>query len=341
MKHDEDYLRMLSQAREEIDNVISAKLNSLGRKEELGSSLNFEIVVPIFVDIQNLFKSLDLEVLDRMSKNHLGHFASQAKSFIKIGNEILDYKVVGEDAPGRRRALLDRAYTLQNTVFDKLANALAMNRHLSDRSLRDLEEAQSQRDEMLLEIAKLKNAIEVQLTKAEQAVSAINEISANSGVSENARYFASAAEEEEDAARKWRLATIWMIVLLLVASVAIMVVAYRYELNKDEVAKAIQIIASKLLIMSALSYTTIWCAKNYRARQHNVVVNRHRQRALSTFQTFVHGTENEAVKDTILVAAAGAAFAARASGYEDAREDVGAGSAKTDTVLRVAPTFSN
>lgn len=58
-----------------------------------------------------------------------------------------------------------------------------------------------------------------------------------------------------------------------------------------------------------------WSARNYRAQRHNEVVNRHRQNALRTFETFAVAATEPATKDAVLIAAAKSIFEAQRSGY--------------------------
>ncbi len=48
---------------------------------------------------------------------------------------------------------------------------------------------------------------------------------------------------------------------------------------------------SKLVVLSLLSFGTVWSARNYRALRHQRTINQHRHKALMTFQTFAEGGE--------------------------------------------------
>jgi len=170
--------------------------------------------------------------------------------------------------------------------------------------------------------------------RAKVALEELQKQVAEGGISQNAQYFKDAADEEESASKKWRIATIWMMIATGVLTGGAAFSAYFY--HPAEVSIAIQIIAAKILVISVASFSTIWCAKNYRSRKHNVVVNRHRQHALSTFRTFIEGTDSIEVRDAILVAAADAAFSARSTGYDGPESD-GFGSAiQAESMLRLA-----
>jgi hypothetical protein len=79
---------------------------------------------------------------------------------------------------------------------------------------------------------------------------------------------------------------------------------------------AIQYVVAKVIVLSTLSIGVFWCARNHKAQKHNEVLNSHRANALMTFRAFVEGTGDERIKDAILLHAAQAAFASRATGFD-------------------------
>jgi hypothetical protein len=55
--------------------------------------------------------------------------------------------------------------------------------------------------------------------------------------------------------------------------------------------------------------------RNYAASRHNLVVNRHRQNALSSFETFVKGAGDQQTKDAVLLQATQSIFVPQDSGF--------------------------
>ncbi len=58
-----------------------------------------------------------------------------------------------------------------------------------------------------------------------------------------------------------------------------------------------------------------WSARNHRAHVHNSIVNRHRQNALNTFETFVKASSDKDTKDAVLLQATKSIFDEQSSGY--------------------------
>ena len=81
------------------------------------------------------------------------------------------------------------------------------------------------------------------------------------------------------------------------------------------VSEEIEYAGSRLIVFSVLFYALTACVRTYRATRHNVVVNRHRQNALGTFQAFVKAASDDQTKDAVLIKATEAVFAPEPSGY--------------------------
>jgi hypothetical protein len=64
-----------------------------------------------------------------------------------------------------------------------------------------------------------------------------------------------------------------------------------------------------LVVLSVFYFAMVATSRNYRAHQHNWTVNKHRQNASSTFETFVKATTDDQTKNAVLLYAAQAIFA--------------------------------
>ena len=64
-----------------------------------------------------------------------------------------------------------------------------------------------------------------------------------------------------------------------------------------------------------LFYLLTIATGNYRAQSHNYIVNKNKQNALSTFETFVKATDNEEIKNAVLLQTTKAIFNNTQSGY--------------------------
>jgi hypothetical protein len=80
-------------------------------------------------------------------------------------------------------------------------------------------------------------------------------------------------------------------------------------------AAAAQFAVAKILVMSILVGTTIWCGKLYKANAHLAASYQHRAEALSTYELFADGSMKPEVKDAILLETARCVFTMGSTGY--------------------------
>jgi len=85
--------------------------------------------------------------------------------------------------------------------------------------------------------------------------------------------------------------------------------------TQPDYAAIIRTMLPRLITVTVLLTALVFCLRNFSAMLHNQVVNRHRQTALMTFQTFVSSTEQPEVKSAVLLQATQAIFSPQPSGY--------------------------
>lgn len=77
----------------------------------------------------------------------------------------------------------------------------------------------------------------------------------------------------------------------------------------------IQLAVAKLIVFSVLFSAVVWTGKMYRAHRHNYVINRHRLNALSTFEAFAKATDDQQIKNAVLLQATQCIFGPQPTGY--------------------------
>lgn len=81
-------------------------------------------------------------------------------------------------------------------------------------------------------------------------------------------------------------------------------------------------IGARLIFFTALSIGIGICISNYRANRHNQILNKHRQNALSTFETFVKSSgEDPIVKNAILMEVTRTIFSPQSTGFSSSDND--------------------
>jgi len=86
-------------------------------------------------------------------------------------------------------------------------------------------------------------------------------------------------------------------------------------------AQTVQLAIAKIVVFGALYFALVWAGRVYRAESFNLVVNQHRQNALSTFETFVKATSDEHTKNAVLLHATQSIFSHQPSGFTQHYQD--------------------
>ncbi|MFC1693182.1 hypothetical protein ACFL1R_06730 [Candidatus Latescibacterota bacterium] len=92
-------------------------------------------------------------------------------------------------------------------------------------------------------------------------------------------------------------------------------IVYSAKITEFNGLQSIQFGIAKLVIFSVLYTATLWIGKIYKSQWHNYIVNKHRQNALSSFETFVEATSDEQTKNAVLLQATNSIFSPQNSGF--------------------------
>lgn len=144
----------------------------------------------------------------------------------------------------------------------------------------------------------------------DKIIQATREASAEAGVGEFTKDFATEANNRDVDAGTWLTrSTIAALVTLAVA------VAFFFVHPPENQYALIQYSTSKLVILAMLIGVTAWCAGNFKANKHQATVSRHKAHALRTFQAFVQASDNENVKNAVLLETTRSIFSQNQTGY--------------------------
>jgi hypothetical protein len=144
--------------------------------------------------------------------------------------------------------------------------------------------------------------------------------SGEAGVKAHAERFEGLANRHDKASNMW-LAFAAALALTTI-DLALYVGAKDLTAAQAFTPQAVQQLATKALIIVTMYSLTMWAVRNYRANRHLAVLNRHKESALRTFETFVNATNKDPqVKNAVLQAAAECIFTANSTGYLSGDED--------------------
>lgn len=308
-----------------LQNFAEVDLSQLERVDDLGKTYGFTKVMPIFASIKKLYGQLAKCNLDDLPDTTI----DQLISYANLTDELLakikkfDPKKV-EDNPSTfnnklpaqvHEQLIQDAEDLHRTLFSQLSHVISYYLidaadpvkvwEVLDQTIKLLSEQGKEIDaEYREKISVVENALEkVQLTA--QKV----------GVAAHAEHFKEEARLHEKSARNWLVATVILAVMTLGIGVASFILGVWFFQSVSP-SQSIQVAIAKIAIFSFFFSSLIWTGRIYRSQKHNAVVNKHRQNALSTFETFaVAAGDDPQVKNAVLLQATQCIFSPQHTGY--------------------------
>lgn len=298
-----------------LQEIVQLASGDLVREAELGKALAFTEGLADFKNVRMVATRLigaDLEVLHPNMVNQLIGYATSTRDALKVISTFIPS--AGQDAKGVQVSYL----TSLRTAYEPFASVAGTAISLASRPELDLSDLRRRADEALAELrAKIDETRAIQEKAAADAQRTVSSLQAAAGAGGVARYtklFAEEATAHRDASARWLGVTAVLAVLTL--GYATWALWSAPGIPRDATtADSIQIGLGKLLIFTVLASAVIWSGRVYRAHQHNYIVNRHRQIALTTFETFVENASDPETKNAVLRQTTESIFVPQPTGY--------------------------
>lgn len=316
MATDEQTQQTLQKLKETLSELAKIKPEDLVREEDLGRELSFRSGLPYFERTLQLFHALEKSKVEELPYSVLSNIHSQAEAALRVFKQVQLFSVAQHSSPtSARDSFINQIRDGYDSYFSTVAPWLA---YLAQRRP-DLEALDAQARKVVTDLQKF---AEEEKTRQQETTNAMDGIlesvrraAAEVGVAQHAVHFKEEADVHKGAAWKW-----------LTSVVAFGVVAAFYAWwsfghapNPPEgsavVAYYVHYAVPRVIILTILFYGLIWSGRNYSSHRHNEVLNRHRQNALRTFETFVKAATDNPTKDAVLLRATEAIFTPQATGY--------------------------
>ena len=132
------------------------------------------------------------------------------------------------------------------------------------------------------------------------------------GVAQHYLIFKEESEEHKILSNIWLSRTVYVLIGIGVAGIALLFIPP----HDTATISLIQFTVTKIVILSVLFYGLAICTRNYKAHKHNSILNKHRQNALNTFETFTKAAGNDTqTKSAVLLEATHTIFSNQQTGY--------------------------
>jgi len=315
----------LNQAKESLQRMQDFDTQDLPRSSDLGSSLNFSEVVPDAERLKELYTRLPVTVLEDFTDDILNQIKQQADGDFNRFKQILDFDPNQGNPGAQRTALINEVKAAYDAAFKRFYPYLAYSMSRTMDISRMETDARAVFQQISDKTDSIQEELESSKKEADTVLEEIRKVAAEQGVSQQAVYYKTEAEDHATQADTWRLATIYVSVAVGVFAAASLFLHKIPFLKPENSYDSIQLVASKVLIFGILSYMLILCAKNFLSHKHNSIINKHRQNALMTFKALVEASGNNETKEIVLAHASSCIFSPQDTGYSKS----GGGSAKS------------
>jgi hypothetical protein len=306
-------------ARAALDEALAAlgeiTSESLVRSADLGTTLDFSDGADVFGRTLNLFASLAESRLENVPVSTVQRLTNSASQAAQTFQKITDFDPSAQGNPSQVRDSLIQEVDNQYQQYFELAAPIVAYSVRKGTDFERLEtDARARLDEIEHIVAAAQAGSEKTMAEAQSALEQVKQAAAEVGVAQHAVHFQQEAAAHLKTSRWWLGVTA---VLALVTAGYGVWCLYNFTNLADTMttARSVQLGISKLIVFSILYFAVIWAGRTYRAQVHNYVVNKHRQNALSTFETFVKAAGDEDTKNAVLLQATQAIFSPQSSGF--------------------------
>lgn len=306
---------LLKDARSSLERMQEFDPKSLARVADLGRQLSFTEVVEPAGRIIYLYQRVPLEILDDLTDQLLQQIKGQADADYNRFKSILEFSASQNNAAQVRESLINQVQAGYDAAFNVLWQFIAFGvARLTDTAV-----LENQARAVLQSIDDSSQKFQEKLTASEQEAQRILQnikaVAAEQGVSQQAEFFKTRADEHETAARDWRNYTLASSAVLLLF-VAGSIFLHKWEwFTPKSTFEFVQFVTSKIVLFAVVAYWIVLSARNFLSHQHNAVVNRHRQTALQTYRNLADAAGAEGTEDVVLAHASACIFGPQDTGF--------------------------
>ena len=300
------------QVKERLEKITTFKIEELVREEELGTQLSFKEIEEDFVKIIDPFKRVKEVSLIDIPYSLLNGISGQINQAIAYFDQAQKFNPTQNNAASIRTNIInniknsyDNFYTQSVPILSiglLKSNDLSLERSKLNQLITDIEDQKSKSREESERVLKELNDI---LASAKSAAVQV-------GVSKHSFLFGEESEFHEKEAKKWLK---YLTIIIAVTIIAAIGMAFLGLLFKEN-AEIVQFTITKIVVLTALFYGLALTNRNYRAHKHNAIMNKHRQNALNTFETFSGAASaDDQTKNAVLIETTHSIFSNQQTGY--------------------------
>ena len=305
--------------REQLSAALRDRLEALSSvdaskelvRSDLGTA-NFEEGVPLLKMTVALFK--DLRSLDSrvLPLEILRQIDRRAESTLNWLEEVRSFNLNQSDPTGRRDSFLHQLESDYETHMSQLGVYISYllvkqtDFNALDAAARD---KMRELDEFTAGTRAEQDRIRQQM---DAALLSVRAAAAEAGVGQQSIVFEGQVDTDTDTVNRWLGAVIGLGALSVVAVGWLL---FAWAPSAETTGEIVREIGGRFTVLTLVAFALGFTVRQYSSSKHNQTVNRHRQNALRTFETFVSAADDKETKDAVLLEATRAIFAPQPSGF--------------------------
>lgn len=297
---------------ENIKQILELNAKDLIRREQLGEELSFADAESDFEQAINLFKSLSEIDISLLPNERLNSLNVSMTAFLNSINSIKTFSA--KQGPIERTNRINSIKNQYNSWFNTVSPVIAFCTKSGtdfEALQRKAREAYKNLNNILEEASKEREQGKADI---EETLEAVKKAAAEVGVTQHTTNFKDTSDAFAEGKTLWARIVIGLLVFIIVYSF----LAFWYcpiAMTEPYFYVFLQASLPRFTGLIALFYALFVSTNNYKAQAHNYIVNKNKQNALSTFETFVKASNNEEIKNAVLLQTTKAIFSNAQSGY--------------------------
>jgi hypothetical protein len=308
-KRSSQYDTAVNSLKDNLTFFTSLSIDDFAQEAKLGSLFNFKDGEEIFAELTEISNRLLQVNLYRLPLKDVTDLYNLAATLKGPVNSIKGFDPSKGDPAGQRVRLLNEFRTHFQNFYDAAIKALSINLVFSDDITNERLIVSETKDEIL----QLQKEAQNRLEQIQGLLDAAKQAAGEVGVAKHSSLFQLEANEHATQSKNWFIATLAVLIIAILTGVLFMTA---FKLENPDPAEVVQYSISKIVILTALFYGLSICLRNYKAHRHNQIVNKHRQNALNTFETFSKASGDDIqTKNAVLLEATRTIFSNQQTGY--------------------------
>ena len=300
--------------RREINEILKMNREELyGEKRLHGISFNhygkkqFEMVFGLIEDLSKCH-------FDRIPDIFISPILQRLKIYKEIFKMAENLNLTNDISPKSTRDQIVRKIENNYSNFFNEASKIISFANQSGTDFKRIEKEARQTLESVKTHAEEKNKqIGTKIQEADAILEAMRSASAETGVSQNAIHYSNAQKNHAEQAQKWYKLGKQLLLGLGIATLMTSIIFVWLQGQNPPIFGYLEI--ATLIITSLWIYAVNFCNKNFHSEKHNEMINACKAKTLTTFRSFVEATEDEHIKNQILLHAGASVFSNPSTGF--------------------------